>query len=378
MSIKIRILKLVRLILLMASVIGFSRCERLHLEYSDVNYVELEIKIDWRKCNQFIAPVSTVLFYKEGEKEPLVEYVMGSEKTIRLGEGSYSILAFNGRPYEFNHLTLDGLSSYLTAKAKVNSTIGLGPTGLPMIANADSLVCASKEKLIITKEMIDNVNAVDGKCPESITPNRLELWVQPLPVSILCNIYVEVDRLNLVRQNGMSIIISGIAKSCNLYNRQNNSETGSIITDSKINIDDTKVNGHISSKCFILGFPSEMIYPDDKDAPSIVLKDKPQSILQLTETRSEKSSSNSIIMDVELILKDAEKTVVRKRYDVSTKVTKKINLFGEVLFEINLTENPEDKIIVPNVTPENEQGLSPGVNDWGNEHIIDIPLNPKK
>lgn len=364
--------------MLLASMIGFSRCERLHLEYSDINYVEINVHIDWQKCNQFVAPVSTVLLYKEGEKEPTAEYIMGSQKTIQLGEGVYSIIAFNGRPFEFNRLTFENINTYATAKVTVNRVLGIGPTGLPMVANADSLVCASKEKLEITKEMIGEIGLSGGKCPETVPTNLYELWIEPRPTSITCFIYVEVDRLNLVRTNGVSIILSGIAKSTNLYNRQNTLETASILTDPKININDSKVSGFIVSKCFILGFPDEAIYPEDKNSPSIVLKNKPAPSSIEKETRSEGKDPNSVIVDVELTLKDAEKTVVRRKYDVSKNITKKISLLGEVIFEINLTEDPANKIVVPNVTPENEQGLSPGVNDWGDEHIIDIPLNPKK
>jgi len=348
------------------------------LEYSNVNYAELEIKIDWQKCNQFNPPASTILFYKEGEKEPLVEYIMGSQKVIKLGEGNYSVLAFNGRKNEFSHLTLDNINNYSTAKVNVNNTTGLGPTGLSMVANADSLVCASTEKLEITKEMIDKANSNNGKCTESSQPARYELGIQPLPVSITCNIYFEVDRLYLVRPNGVSVILSGIAKSANLHDRQNTLDAGSVLNEFKININESKVNGYIASRCFILGFPGESIYPYDKNSPSIIFKQKPLPSSFEKETQGIGKVANSVRVDVELVLKDAEKTIVKRTYNVSSNITKKINLFGEVIYEINLTENPDNKIIVPNVTPENEQGLSPGVNDWGDENIVDIPLNPQK
>lgn len=371
-------MRLTRFILFITVTIGLSGCERLHLEYTDVNYAELEMVFDWQKCNQFNPPVSTIVFYKEGDNQPITEYMMGSRKKIKLGEGKYAVLAFNGRPYEFSRLTLEGLNAYSTAKVKMNHASGFGPTGLPLLTNTDSLACASKDQLEITKEMIDQSRLANGSCSGTSSPATFELWIQPRPVSITCYIYIEVDRLYLVRANGVSVILSGIAKSSNLYNRENTQETGAIFTDSKININETKVNGYIVSRCFILGFPGESIDPENKDAPSIVLKEKVQSKSTVRETRNEGRIPNSIVMDVELILKDAEKTVVRRRYDVSTSIIKKVGLLGEITFEINLTEDPENKIIVPNVTPDNEQGLSPGVDDWGDEQIIDIPLIPKK
>ena len=82
----------------------------------------------------------------------------------------------------------------------------------------------------------------------------------------------------------------------------------------------------------------------------------------------------SLMLDVELTLRDVQKTVVKRQFDVSLYTTVKKELFGEIIIEINLTTDPDNKIVIPEIVPEDEPGLTPNIGDWGDEDIIDIPL----
>lgn len=354
-------------------------CERLHLAYRDTNYAELSLTFDWQKCNGFVPTVSTVLFYKDQSTTPIIEYVMGDHSSVKLEPGTYSVIAFNGRINEFSRLTIKDLNSYLEINGVANQTGNNSYLGLPLLMNPDSLVVASMAHLEITEKMIEEAFlASDSKDCSEDPPAIYELIIQPRPTNVSCHLYMEVDRLYLVRPDGMSIQLSGIAKGVVLNSRINPVDKGATAFDSKRVLNNTNVNGYIFGKSFVFGLPGEAFYSETTDDPSIIyqkISDTKSLQNRIYIPESELSlPPGSLMLDVELTLRDVERTVVKRQFDVSSYTTIKRDLFGEIIIEINLTTNPDNKIIIPEVTPEDEQGLTPDVGDWGDEDIIDIPL----
>lgn len=354
-------------------------CERLQLVYKDTNYAELGLTFDWQKCNGFIPKVSTVLFYEDQSESPIVTYVMGDHSTIKLKPGIYSVIAFNGRINEFSRLNINNLNSYFDINGTAISASNYSSLGFPLLMNPDSLVVASMEHLEVTEEMIaESFLASESKdCSEE--PSVVyELLIQPLPTNVSCNLYVKVDRLHLVRSDGISIKLSGITKGVRLHNRINVPDKGAIEFNARKIIDNTNVNGYIFGKSFVFGIPEKSFYSDTTDEPTIVCqkisisKSMPNKIYV---PESELSLPlGSLMLDVELTLRDVQRTVVKRQFDVSLYTTVKKELFGEIIIEINLTTDPDNKIVIPEIVPEDEPGLTPNIGDWGDEDIIDIPL----
>lgn len=354
-------------------------CERLQLAYKDTNYAELSLTFDWQRCNGFIPKVSTVLFYEDQSESPIVTYVMGDYTTVKLKPGTYSVIAFNGRINEFSRLKINNLNSYFDINGTANSTSNYSSLGFPLLMNPDSLVVASMEHLEITEEMItESFLASESKDCSEDPPVIYELLIRPLPTNVSCNLYVNIDRLYLVRSDGVSIELSGITQGVRLHNRINVPDKGAINFNTRKILDNTNINGYIFCKSVVFGLPGKSFYSETADEPTIICQkiSGSKSLQNKTYVPELELSlpSGSLMLDVELTLRDVEKTVVKRQFDVSSYTTVKKELFGEIIIEINLTTNPDNKIVIPEIIPEDEPGLTPNVGDWGDEDIIDIPL----
>ena len=354
-------------------------CERLNLVYRDTNYAELSLTFDWQRCNEFVPMVSTVLFYKDKSENPIITYVMGNYATVKLETGIYSVISFNGRINEFSRLKINNLNSYLDINGMANYAGGNSSLGLPLLMSPDSLVVASMERLEITEDMIAEgfLTSESKDCSED--PSIVYgLLIQPRPTNMSCHLYLKVDRLHLVQADGTSIKLSGITQGVRLHNRINMLDKGAVLFSTRKVIDNANVNGYIFGQSFVFGLPEESLSPETTDDPSIVcykISDLKASQNKMNISESELSfPQGSLMLDVELTLRDAQKTVIRRQLDVSQYTTIKRSLFGEIIIEINLTTNQDNTIILPDVTPEDEQGVTPNIGDWGDEIVIDVPF----
>lgn len=314
-------------------------CERRELTY--YNEAEITLTADWSKADMQEEKDygATLVIYPVGGGKPRI-VLMGERDrtTIRLTEGHYDMVLFNRSFDDFNTIDFRGVESLETLEAYAKKVETRSGTRV-ITAAPDKLASAVIRDFEVTANMLGNYVPATSRgadaplCPEGTC--RIEL--APLPLTYNVKVELRVKGINNLQR--ATCTLHGVPLSVFLADGSPGAELGlQEFQAGNTELDEGSLTeGTVNGTLNLFGLDEEQLH-------SITMK--------------------ALLVD--------NKTVVEQQ-----------------ITDLNVSKDTDDKNVVtlyleatteeplPDVKPEggSDSGFGADVDEWGNEHQVEIPVN---
>lgn len=337
-------------------IFALTSCQRRNIEdYADDlgDYARINIDYDWNNCDILELDEATLLIYKEeNNKKALYKtYIFepGKKVNLNLPLGNFSFIIINDKPGDFRNCRITNINDFYNVKFYLTESNNSNPIldSYNIYSFPEDLAIGIFQDFEVTEEMVskteENIIAgISDQCvgAVNITSYRVtrdvEFGFMVENGSGISKVEVIISEgyNEMLLHNSKTTNLTG-AKYINLLNARNSDNEDNIyISGSYNSFGSSKING---------------LFPDDD------------------------AKNNNISMLVFITMKDKDKTVITTEFDI----TELYN--NEGLEKHDISVNINDKITLPVIEEEvednNNSGMLPDVDEWGDDEIIDVSIN---
>ena len=335
----------------------FSSCHRQLLEEWHYNKVSIPIQIDWDKSNIDPQNVSMLFFNKHDGTLAATHYFENNNRPIQsyveLGEGSYTVVAFNELPNQIKNVSIDPHTTYskLQAVGSKATSVSLPIEGATYYGLPNALASVIVDELKIDADMVYYLQQMRDSIalwPPYKHPITTLMGLEPMCNLSLFKASIHIDGLIYARLPAL-FTIQNLSGS---YQFAQN-EYGFTPVSYQVNVNqrqydaNSKINGILSTQFSLYG------------------------VLGGRATVAHQPSDSPIMLTLNIQQIDKERTIITRHYDITKLITFTELPDGTILIELNLTDTEP----LPEVKPEGggtDSGFETTVDDW---EVIEVPIN---
>ncbi len=353
-------------------------CDRRDLTYMNISTVEILLNVDWSDMSE--APTGMSIYcYPDNGGSPTVKILnlsaaeqaaMYSSTTLKLGAGSYKILIFNQTPSELSStIGFSGMDSYETAEVYAMTTTSKWYTSKSeetLVESPDELAAATDHSVEIPESAIDEIYGLTQQYYDTGIEVGYYMTVEVAPKVVIrtTRVTIEIDQIDSYSDARSTLY--GMATGYNFSTQKS----------------------HSSYVTHLLESWSKTVYEGDGTQGAIVAYFTCFGLPETTTATRVVDSSWGGTLHLEVLLTSGE------IYESDHTLYDKTTIYADEA--TNRSEDEEDEDVVYDDSdvdisvdisgevslPEIESsessgttgGFSPGVSDWEDEEIVDIPL----
>ena len=350
--------KLILFLVVTSFLLTANSCCRQHLEEGYFTEALIPISVDWKVAGIDPQNVS-VLFYDEYSNDLIVQHYFENndrpvQSYVRVPPGKYNVLVFNELPGQISNVDIGNKDDYYKVEAygRKASNIRLSVSDDNYIGHTGELASIIVKDFEVTADMVYHTNILGLKDDSSTGITEVSDKLMGLvPLSRLSTLEISIKYKGLDNAYMPALVnVHNMSYSYFFYNNKNGMSAASyqFTAGDRVYDDNSSTEGTVSGSVDLFGVMG--------DRNSIT--DQPES--------------EPIILDVQLMLVDKDKTVITRSYNITDLIKFKDESSGTIVIELELTDDDP----LPEVEPGSgdKGGFETVLIDW---NVVVVPLIAK-
>ena len=340
------------IIKIVACLLLLSACNHKELCFHHPHTAKVKLGVDWSQFEKEVPTGMTVMIYPQ-DGSPTIRQLSNTTTHIvtDLEAGLYNTIVYNQSETEYGSVAFVGMDDFNTAEVRINTYesrwYASRAEGERVVMQPEWIGTDSFTDALVTPEM---VQITGNELLETISRSRTTytefLIASHVPQNIIYTINVKVHLKNAYNLRSARASLDGLAASYSFAEaRTTEKQATQLLEQWNLTIDkNDPTKGYITTQITTLGLPyGHSQQPDD----------------------------NEFVLS--MLLVDGE-TIVDAPFKVGDQLSQRYNDEGKLVLEFDL-ELWYDTLL-PDVKPAGSSGggFSAVVDDWGEEHNVDIGL----